>query len=65
MITSTIKIEVKEAKHYWASAPEVNEAAVRFFDNFCHSGGWDLALLRAGLSRGQVGFALERMLVDR
>lgn len=51
------KIEVKEAKHYWASVPEVNEDVVRFFDSFWHSGGRDLALLHAGLSQGQVSSA--------
>lgn len=46
------KIKAKEAKHYWASALEANEAAVAFFDSFWRAGGRDLALFRARLSRG-------------
>ena len=49
-------VEIKDPLSYWNALDSAHEAAKQFFDGFWCPGGRDLALLRASMTHGKVGF---------
>lgn len=47
-------LEIKELNYYWRTPSEAKALGKRFFEEFWHAGGNEMAIMQGACSRGQV-----------
>jgi chemotaxis methyl-accepting protein methylase len=52
--THLSSLTIKESSYYWRSPSEAKALGKRFFEEFWHAGGNEMAIMQGACSRGQV-----------